>query len=289
TGNAGLGQLSISGGGTEANPYIIPGYSYLESHGTSSLSTLNSAFSAVNDYLFPEYSSILVTGTTDYVVFSGFSGPGNTPAFQYTISGKLNLLIAQALGMTPTNNLGAYFYNSSNIVFTNSTVSEAFPAAVFDGDTYYNVPYVSSLTFWNVTNSLIENSLICSQGSGLLIYNNANTDAGNHIWNNTFRNAAVISNGSFFGGSPIGLTVESNGNTVFNNLFDTVITVVSIDGPYANIYNNGNVAYHDAFNISRRPASSTMSFDGATLTGSIIGSTYQGGNFYYNYFGNGSS
>ena len=42
-------------------------------------------------------------------------------------------------------------------------------------------------------------------------------------------NAPVISNGSYYGFAPIGLTVESSGNTVFNNIFDTTITIVSID------------------------------------------------------------
>lgn len=288
SGNAELGQLSMSGNGSEGNPYIIPGYQYLRSAGIDSTNTLNQAFTVVNDYLFPEFTGILVKDSSDYVILNGFKSPEGPP-FQYVLSGKLNLAIAQAFGMTAANNLGMYFYNSSHIILTNSTISEAFPADVFSGNTYYNVPYVAGLTLWNVTSSLIEKNLICSQGSGLLIYNNASTVSGNYVWNNTFLNALVISNGSYYGSAPIGLTVESSGNTVFNNIFDTTITIVSIDGLYANIYNNGNVTYHDAFNISRRPATSSTVFDGEVLTGSIIGSSYQGGNFYYNYFGDGSS
>ena len=288
-GSVDLAQLAISGNGLESSPYILPGFGYLRSEGVNALDTLNPAFFAVNDYLYPEFTGILVNDSSSYVVFNGFKAPSNGPAFQYTLSGKLNLAIAQALGMTPTNYLGIYFYNSSHIIFTNSTVSEAFPAEVFSGDTYYNVPEVSSLTLWNVTSSLIENNLICSQGSGVLVYNDNATNSGNYIWNNTFINAAVISNGSFYGAAPIGLTVESSDNTVFNNIFDTTITIVSIDGLYANIYNEGNVTYHNAFNISRRDANSSKDMDGALLTGSITGGSYQGGNFYYNYFGDGST
>ena len=288
-GEVDLSQLAISGSGLENSPYIIPGYGYLKESGLNALDTLNPAFYAVNDYLYPEFTGILVNNSSSYVAFNGFKSPSNGAAFQYTLSGRLNLAIAQALGMTPTNYLGIYFYNSSHIIFTNSTVSEAFPAEVFSGDTYYNVPEVSSLTLWNVTSSLIENNQVCSEGSGVLVYNNAATDSGNYVWNNTFINAAVISNGSFYGAEPIGLTVESSGNTVFNNIFDTTITIVSIDGLYANIYNEGNVTYHNAFNTSRRSASSSTVMDGALLTGSITGGSYQGGNFYYNYFGDGSS
>jgi len=288
-GNAELRQLAFSGNGSEGNPYIIPGYDYLRSEGISSISMLNQAFNAVNDYLFPEFTGILVMDTSDYAVLNGFKSPVGGPSFQYVLSGKLNLEIAQALGMTPANNLGIYLYNSSHIILTNSTVSGEFPAAVFSGNTYYNVPYVAGLTLWNVSSSLVENNLICSEGSGLLIYDESAAVSGNYVWNNTFIDASVISNGSYYGFAPIGLTVESSGNTIFNNIFDTTITIVSIDGLYANIYNNGNVTYQNAFNISREPANRSRVVDGEVLTGSIIGSSYQGGNFYYNYFGNGLS
>lgn len=289
SGNAEMAQLAISGNGSERNPYVLPGYGYLRSMGLDSVSTLNQAFNVVNDYLFPEFTGLLVKDSSSYAVMNGFKSPGGGPAFQYVLSGKLNLAIAQLLGMTAANNLGIYFYNSSHVIMTNSTISGAYPAEIFSGNTYYNVPYVAGLTLWNVTSSLVENNLICSEGSGLLIYGDASISSGNYVWNNTFINAPVISNGSYYGFAPIGLTVESSGNTVFNNIFDTTITIVSIDGLYANIYNDGNVTYHNAFNISRRSAASSTVMDGEVLTGSIIGGSYQGGNFYYNYFGDGSS
>ncbi len=287
TDNAQLSQIAFSGHGTFSSPYIIPGPSYQAISKLNVSTSLSTAFSAANDYLFPEYDGIIVRNTDLYVRFSGFSSQSQ-PVFKETQTSLEYLEISQYLQLPQSNFLPLEFYNSSNIIFSNNTVSTWFPADVFTDETFYNVPFVSSLVFWNVTNSLISSNIVKSQGSGILIYDESNITSSNYVWGNIFTPCNLIGAGSYYGYAPIGLIIESSGNTIFNNIFDTPITIVSLDGQYANIYNDANVTYHDNFNISKEPANYVVTFAGQNLSGSIINGSYVGGNFYYNYFSNGA-
>ncbi len=286
TDNSQISQIAYSGHGTLSSPYIIPGPSYQAISKLNVSSSLNPAFSAANDYLFPEYDGIIMRNTDSYVMFSGFSSQ-DQPVFKETQTSLEYLVISQYLQLPQSNFLPIEFYNSSDIIFSNNTVSTWFTAEVFTDETYYNVPFVSSLVLWNVTNSLISSNMVKSQGSGILIYDENNTSSSNYVWGNVFTTCSLTGAGSYYGSAPIGLIIESSGNTVFNNIFDSAITLVSLDGPHANIYNDANVTYHDNFNISKEPANYAVTFDGQNLKGSIINGSYVGGNFYYNYFSNG--
>ena len=121
-----------------------------------------------------------------------------------------------------------------------------------------------------------------------IMFDESNITSSNYVWGNIFTPCNLIGAGSYYGYAPIGLIIESSGNTIFNNIFDTPITIVSLDGQYANIYNDANVTYHDNFNISKEPANYVVTFAGQNLSGSIINGSYVGGNFYYNYFSNGA-
>ena len=288
SGNSQLRNISIKGDGTSADPYVIAGQSYYRNAGITVPDQLSSVFSQVDDYIYPVFTGIMVSGTTAVSVFEGFSGGTDSPAFQISYNSTLLPGLVESFGEAPTNYLQMVFYNSSNIVVTNNTLSGWFSSVTYTNYTAYNIPPVADLMLWNTSNSLVDGNHIMSQGSGVLIYNNNATNSGNYVWNNTFTNYGIIAPGSLFGFAPIGLIVASSGNTIYNNIFDTTIPVVSLEGSVGNLYTGLSVTYHNMFNITRSSTGKYRVVDGFNLTGSAIPSTYQGGNYYYNYFGNGA-
>lgn len=286
--NSQLENLSVSGNGTPSSPYVISGSAYYSARGTQVPDRLNSVFAQVDDYLYPVFTGIMVSGTTANSVFEGFSGSTGSPAFKISYNVSLLPGLVESFDEVSTNYLQMTFYNTSNIVVTNNTLSGWFSAVTYTDYTAYNIPPVANLMLWNTTGSLVDGNRIMSQGSGALIYNNNATDSRNYVWNNTFENYGIISAGSLFGYAPIGLIVASSGNTVYNNIFDTTIPVVSLAGIDGNLYTGLNVTYHNMFNITRESPGNYRIVDGFNLSGSAVPSAYQGGNFYYNYFGNGA-
>ena len=286
--NSQLANISIKGVGTPSDPYIIPGPGYVNSTIQGLPDHIMGLFSQVNDYLFPSFYGILIDNTTAYSVFTGFrSANGNSP-FQIQYPYNLTESIETIYGGVMTNSLGMAFYDSSNIVVNNSVISGWFPSVNFYDVSYYNIPTVASLIFWNTTDSLIADNIVSSQGTGILLYGTNGYSMGDYVWNNTFRNDPILPTGGFYSNAPVGLTVAAGGNTVYNNIFNTTVPVVSISGAYQNIYTGSWANYTNYFNITKEPSSDFMQFLGVNLTGSILGLDYQGGNYYYNYFGNGS-
>ncbi len=284
-----LSNLSISGSGTANSPYLIPGPLYLSGQGYAFPSgSLNTAFSQFNDYLFSTFNGILVSGTTDYAMFDGFQYSSGSPAFSVAYPARYLGMLTDYFGVTSGNQLNLVFYDSSHIILNDSVVSGWFSAVTYTGLNQYNIPIVGSLLLWNTTGSLIEHNTFLSDGSGAFIYGPQSEDLGNVIWNNTFGNGNAIPAGAFFGGAPIGLTVAGSGNTVYNNAFNSIIPVVSISGKNADIYTGNNATYTNHFNITRTSSATVNVFDGISLSGSIMGLSYQAGNYYYNYFGNGA-
>ncbi|MEM0157279.1 MAG: thermopsin [Thermoplasmataceae archaeon] len=286
--NSQLINLSISGNGTVSSPYVIPGPQYLAKAGTYAQTSLNPAFSRVNDYLYPVFNGILQANTTNYTLYAGFrTASGNSP-FKVSLPVTDLASLTQEFDVPAVNFLSEVFYSVSNVTMANSTISGWFSTVVYNNYTLDNVPPVASLILWNTTHSLIERNSIESQGSGILIYNRNSTESDNYVWNNTFSNYPYIYPGDYYGYAPIGLIVESSGNTVYNNAFTSTIPLVSISGTGANIYNGGNATYTDRFNITREISGKAVHFNGMSLSGSILNTSYQGGNYFYNYLGNGS-
>ncbi len=97
--------------------------------------------------------------------------------------------------------------------------------------------------------------------------------SGNYVWGNSF-----LDNESYPG--VFGIIVNSSGNTVFNNYFwGERIPAFSY------FTNSGGAVQLNRWNISREPSSSETFFCGHVLYGSIIGTNYQGGNYWWNFNG----
>lgn len=287
-GNQQLRNLSITGNGTVHNPFLVAGPEYYSELGMKIPASLSGLFSRINDYLFPVFYGLLLRNISNYSLFTGFRNSGGNSPFGVEYS-TINLqALTQEFDVPQYDYLPSAFYDSSNFTVENSTFSGWFSTIVYTNYTPDNVPPVASLILWNSTGSLVDHNSFLSQGSGMIIYNQNNTFSGNYVWNNTFANYPEEFPGMYYGFAPIGLTVESSGNTIFNNVFRTTITMISIDGKNANIYTGKSVLYHNRYNVSREKGSSGITVDGTSLHGSIINGTFPGGNYYYDYFGNGS-
>ena len=286
--NAQLRSLSSAGNGTASNPFVILGPRALAADGISAQAQLSPVFSRVNDYLYPVFYGIIQANTTNYTLYDGFrTAQGNSP-FEVSLPLTDLASLTQEFDVSTVNFLPEVFYGTSNVTMSNSTISGWFSTIVYNNFTLDNVPPVASLVLWNTTHSLIERNSVESQGSGILIYNRNSTVSDNYVWNNTFSNYPYVYAGDYYGYAPIGLVVESSGNTIYNNAFTSTIPLVSISGRGANIYTGGNATYTDRFNITRENSTEIAHFNGITLSGSILNTSYQGGNYFYNYFGNGT-
>ena len=115
TDNLQISQIAYGGHGTVSSPYIIPGPSYQAISKLNVSSSLNPAFFAANDYLFPEYDGIIVRNTVSSVMFSGFSSQ-DQPVFKETQTSLEYLVISQYLQLPQSNFLPIEFYNSSDII-----------------------------------------------------------------------------------------------------------------------------------------------------------------------------
>ncbi|WMT49403.1 MAG: thermopsin [Thermoplasmatales archaeon] len=287
--NSQIKNISVSGEGTDSNPYVVSGIPLSQGSKAGVPDRMNNVFSEVNDYLYPVFYGVFIQNTTAYTVVQNFSGNNQAPSFQIsydTIS--LNNLLS-SFGVTSSNFLQFVFYDSSNLIIRNNVISGWFSSLTYTNYTEYNIPPIAGLMLWNVTHSLVENNEIESAGSGMLIYNNAEMKSDIYVWNNSFSNYNLIPAGALFGAAPIGLIVASSNNTIYNNEFTSTIPIVSLEGKYGNLYTDGEVKYHNRFNITRESVTSSVTFMEQVLSGSIIDSGYTGGNYYYNYFGNGNT
>ncbi len=287
--NGQVKNISLSGSGTEGNPYVISGIQSSQGNTGNIPNAINPVFAQVNDYLYPVFYGVFIHNTTTYTVVQNFSGKNNEPAFQInydTIS--LNNLLS-AFGVISSNFLQFVFYDSGNLIIKNNVISGWFSSLTYSNYTTYNIPPIAGLMLWNDTHSLIENNEVESAGSGMLIYNNVAVKSDIYVWNNTFSNYNLIPAGALFGAAPIGLIVASSNNTIYNNEFTSIIPIVSLEGKYGNLYSDGSVRYQNRFNITREPVTSSVMFMAQELRGSITHSNYTGGNYYYNYFGNGNA
>jgi len=263
--NTQVGNISTSGAGTMASPYIIVNNQYTE---------LGPLFGVLNDYGFPVFPGVYFIGTTAYAEFA------SPPSFQVDTSGAHSGPYA----LPSSNNLPYWFYDVSNVAIVNATdITGWFSSYAWD----YPYFLTFNVEFWNSTNLLIANDTFNTESQALLLYNGysaTNPDAAGNsvIWGNYFLQApSTILVPASYG---LGLSEQENFDTIYNNYFATATTAVSF--PTDLYYGYVGGSYYDAWNITPT-AASTVNYDSNwpafALTGSIIGGTTQGGNYWWDY------
>ncbi len=272
-GNNQLSQVATAGSGTAADPYLVTGIQNR---------SILPVFGRFNDFAFPVFSGILVSGTTDHAYFSGL--PSFRIQYPYYEQNFLNFN-----GLPTFNYMNMEFYNDSNLALLNGS----FLSGWFSSNLAAYFP-AASVVFWNTTNSLVSSNYFSSMDLSLFIYNYNATDSNITVWGNEFAQNGLVQSTVFnsinVAGAPTGLMLYSSGNLIYNNIFDVYQTAVS---PGTDFYTGNPVNYTDQWNISREPLAFYSMVLGKNLTGGIMesgpnGIKYQAGNYWWNYLGNGS-
>ncbi len=276
--------LDGSGNGTLNSPYVITGYhgQWTNVTGTPTYVpnvNINPLFWEMNDYLFPIFYGVLFANVDNYTVLTGMPSMQILfPSFTY---GVLNYWQVPVF-----NYMGYQFYNDSNIsIWNNQYISGWF-------SNNYNYVPVGSIIMWNSTNFLVADNTFYSMGASLMIYNPYFTDANNTIWGNRFLQSPGIAESQYSlsyiqGSSPNGIDLWSSGNLIYNNYFNVATTAMSLSPAY-DPYSGAVAFYTDTWNVTKQSAANINMVNGFELYGSIIGQNYQGGNYWWDYTGNGT-
>jgi thermopsin len=262
-----LTVMSIGGNGTVTNPYILP---------STEPGQLDPEYAQWNDFQFPVFPGLLLVDTSAYVLVQ--------PApFTIVYPGWM-LSQIQSDGLPYTNNLQLEFWQVSNVTVSGGTD--------VTGWLSYNLPTVyplGAIIFWNSSGNLISGNTFADQGQSIAMFGGTN----NTIWGNTFINTSVPATQNDIFQAPFnttGIYEAESGDLIYNNYFGAM----PVPGYTAN-YNplscqiNCTSAYYlDQWNVPRENTSAILSVLGQNLSGSIIGTSYQGGNYWANY-GNASN
>ncbi len=290
-GNAGVARIATGGIGTATDPYV------LEYDQTGPISSLYGTFDIFTEPLYP---GLLLSGVTAYVEIVR---PPSL-AIQYTAADLVPLVYYWGLNVPSTNNLPIEIYDSSHIsILDASGITGWFPITLTGF-------LMASLFLSNDTHSLVAYDRFESEGSSMVIVEpngNASSEQ-NTVFGDTFDLSPAEHQGydfylaaAFNTTNPVpyapgGLGVFAAGNTIYDNLFRTPITAYSPpqnpflayifvnDLGYADFAQVASI-WHNAWNISREPATYVRVVNGIPLVGSIVGASFEGGNAWWNWNG----
>jgi len=255
--NSQLAAISIAGSGTVASPYVLD----------NQPAVVSPLFGQLNDYVFPVFPGVYLIDTTAYV------DAINLPQFFVSY---LPIEIEEARlvqnGLPLSNDLNLELYNASHVSIVAGALSGW--SATFGG---FGDP--ASVYLWNSSHDLIDGNTFLVQSNGIT------TSGGGHntIWGNEFLPAsnsgtnpgAVLNYGLQFGLNEF----ESN-DLIYNNEFLTPITATLFP---VNFYNGVFEPFTDSWNVAVQPATNVRVVNGWDLAGSILGLSWQGGNYWDNY------
>ena len=261
-GNAELAVFAVSGNGSPRSPYVLvdqePGPLYPE-------------FTQWNDFDYPVFPGLLLIETTAYARIA-------PPPFRVDLPVTLCGPPSDPICVSPVpNDLQIEFWNVSHAVLENATITGWLSADL--------APYpVGAAILWNSTDNLVANLSFLDQGVSLVLYGGG----GNVVWGNSFRDGS----GSLADPAPVlggpgnqtGLLESESGDLVYNNLFEVPVpaytpTLDPLSCPVTCV----PAQYRDLWNVSRAPADAVRTVLGIALSGSLIGTSYQGGNYWSNY------
>lgn len=259
--NAQVMNISTSGAGTPSNPYMLENLQYMP---------LSPLFSEINDFNFPVFAGVMLSHTSVSVVMTSM------PSFYITYLPSFTSQPA-FYGLPDYNYLGYWLYDVSNaVMWNNPDITgwfSAFSAGIPEGN----------VIMWNTYNTLVGNNTFNTMDSAMILFGGG----GNTLFGNMFLNAVdnftpLQQAATSIYGNNLALSVYASGNLIYNNYFNTYYTAYS---PQVNPYNGNYAVWENSWNVSLRPASSVSMVNGVSLSGSITGGQYQGGNYWWNFEG----
>ncbi len=254
------------GSGTPGDPYIVENNQYAQ---------LNQLFTGSNDYMFPVFAGVLISNTNASVQINN---PSN---FAVKYPAYMSDEIAR-FGLPYFNSLGFQFLNTSNIALTGaSSISGWFAGTMFGHP-------AASVIFWNSTNFLVAGNHFSTMGISLMVYNSNSGNGGGTIWGNHFLTdpitASTYSHGLLNGADPISALIMSSGNLIYNNYFGPGNSVSS---PAYDTFSQAPATYTNMWDLGQKYNLSYINtVQGFNLTGSIVETSYQGGNYWSSFDGN---
>lgn len=260
-GNSQLAAISYAGNGTAADPYLLL---------DDETKALDAEFTAWNEFQFPVFSGVLLIRTSAYVEITPASFAVTYPAWmQGTVA---------AFGYPSSNNLQLLFWNVSNVsVLHGPDVS---------GWLSYELSYYpdAAVLFWNSSGNLVAGNTFEDEGTSLALFGGTN----NTVWGNQFfpetPNASQPEDLLNPGNQTLAINESESGDLLYDNAIYTPIPAFDpVWNPLSCQVNCTPATYVDSWNISRQPASDVRVVLGTNLSGSILGTSYQGGNAWWNY------
>jgi thermopsin len=289
--------ISSAGAGSISNQYLLfnnPTFGCTHC-GSAPDRSLSPIFYSQNDYTFPSFAGIFLSGTSSYIHVN------NPPSFAVATTGG---------GVTYYLNL--QFFDTSHVTLSHAAAIRGWPA-MNEISFYVTVPASQNpapqgdVYVWNSSHDLImSNDFVAVlpydgyvSPDQLVLYGGSD----NVVWGNTFSDPPGVP----FGQTYAGIAEAESGDLIYNNNF-------SIDNPVVDLpFNFPNVADclpqcqqsnlsdtgfynfpHETWNVTPQPASNVANtVNGFPLSGNIMGSGYtvhggpnsttQGGNFFWNY------
>jgi thermopsin len=271
--NAELKAISMSGTGATGDPYVLF---------NNQRAPLPAVFGLYNDYEFPVFSGVFLHGTSASVAIVGSA----------SFTTRTNDVQFPGTYLPQTNQLQFWFWDVSHVALVDSTIS-----GWFGTNTYFPVEWDTfNVIFYGSSHNLIADNRFDTGGQALLLFASGtlfgavNVAGGNNtIWGNLFVEAApptsAISVAPDWDGVNVGLGLElaEQDDLVYNNYFGTPTTAWMLP---LNLYSGDSFEYTDTWNIPVQPAFLphwAVGFPWFALLGSIVGSWYQGGNFWWDY------
>ena len=253
------------GDGTPGDPYIIENNQY---------STLNSLFARTNDYMFPAFAGVQISNTNASIVISS---PSN---FAVKYPSFMAAMLLQ-FGLPSFNNLNFQFINTTNIVLEGASSISGWNGASMNG-----FPS-ASVIFWDSTSFLVAANQFNGMGTSLLVYNSNGVNGGGTIWGNHFTTDPITetsyAGNILHGTAPISILMMSSGNLVYNNYFDQGSKALS---PSYDQFAQEAATYTNMWDLGQKyNLSYVNTVQGFNLTGSIVETSYQGGNYWESFEG----
>ena len=260
-GNSELATFAASGSGIAGHPYVL----YHNEGGA-----ILPEFAQMNDFLFPVFPGLLLINTNDYVRVSPAPFTIDYPSWV--------LPQVQEWGLPTTNNLQDQFWNVSHVVVDDAYIQgwlSAFLAGVYP---------LGDVIFWNSTANLVAGVTFNDQSSALAFFGGSN----NTVWGNTFLtgSTSALDPYNVYDGpsNQTGVWESESGDLIYNNYFSVPGPAYTPTfNPLACQINCTTASYTDAWNVSYESATASRTVLGVALTGSVIGTSYQGGNYWSNY------
>jgi thermopsin len=255
--NAQLAALSFQGNGTVGNPYILFNNQY---------TALPDLFGSFNDYLFPVFPGVLISGTTAY--FDLYAPPPFTVTYPAAYDRMLN-----HNSLPDTNQLQIELYNTDH-----ATISDGSDIGGWMCGCQFNFPNPydpgGEVVLWGATNTLIARNTFVDQGVGIVLMQGSS----NVIWGNVFENGLL---GPATYPAQFGIWEMESGDLIFNNAFDTSVTAFS---PSYNLYNGLTQVNDNDWDLGAWfPLTYVKVVNGFDLSGSIFGLPAVCGNWWYDY------